>query len=96
MEKIKFEQEKNPEVKVRCRCGHSSCGLEVEISTQELDKITNNHEVVIVDGCQNNYLEDKDLVEKREGYSVYTLGRPKNISPGGGWVRPGGGFVKPL
>lgn len=54
-----------------CQCNSSDCALRVQLELNVAQQLQQNNEVVIVDGCENGPSEGDDLVEKREGYSVY-------------------------
>lgn len=54
-----------------CECDSLNCGLKVDLLTDVALQLHQNGQVVIVDGCKNGPSKGDELVEKRQGYSVY-------------------------
>lgn len=54
-----------------CECESLQCVSRVEIELELAEKLQQNNEVVIVDGCEIGPSKGDVLVEIRKGYSVY-------------------------
>lgn len=55
-----------------CECNSwKPCGKNVQLSLQEAQDILQKELVVIVDGCPNGPDSTDQLIEKRDGYTLY-------------------------
>lgn len=59
-----------------CECNSVNCSKTVDIPVATFDATRLARAVIIVDGCETGPEPTDELIEKREGYSIYEEQEP--------------------
>ena len=58
-------------MKILCECNSFTCRMTIDMSLEEGLEAHKNGNLVIIDGCPNGPDPTDELIEKKDGYSIY-------------------------